>query len=217
MQALVLVVPVSYAALYAAAAHAFWKAPYPWSGFAMPWRDHKTRALALVVVNVLIVGPAMGLVFLAFLAAPRGGALPAVIGALGSAVVYDVLFWAAHRACHTNLWAFKHVHAVHHRWMDTTNPICAFYTHPLEMALVNVAPFLFALWICGVDLYTSSVMMIIATLMTQRTHGDPDGTHSRHHSHMTCQYGALGLMDRWMGTTCSASRCGLKKPQEDKV
>lgn len=205
------VAALAYTSLYAGTAYAFRVHGGVVGGgtdrdafFERPVAD---RAVSAIVINVVFVAPAMGVLFLEYVAEEWRGPVAAVRAAAVAALVYDALFWAAHRACHTDARLYARIHSVHHQWERTVDAASAFHAHPAEMALVNVAPLLVALWLGGADAYTALAVMLVATVMTQRAHSDPHGTHDRHHAHRTCQFGALGVVDALAGTRCSPERC----------
>lgn len=174
-----------------------------------------TRAsVAVTAFNVAIVGPALATWFLTVAVAPLSAgdcvAWRQYAAAAGAALLYDLMFWALHSVCHSSALLYRHVHAWHHRWERTTHARSAFDAHPLEMACVNVAPLLLALWLTGAHAVTCVAVLLIGTAMTQRTHADWAGTHDKHHAHRVCGLGALGYADALFGTTC-AVRCAAGK------
>lgn len=180
------------------------------------WTDHSLDAGAPVatpvskrnvLLNVALIAPVLGLWFLNCGTTDTQTDLCLVwrvYVVATTAVAYDVFFWAAHRWMHETPELYARIHAAHHRWRYTTHAGSAFDAHPLEMALVNVAPLLAALWLAGADAPTGVAVMLGGTVMTLRAHSDPCGAHNFHHAHRTCGFGALGWMDRVMGTRCGA-------------
>lgn len=60
-------------------------------------------------------------------------------------VFNDMWFYACHRALHTR-WLFKHVHAVHHRSIDT-NPFTAYSFHAIEALVLGIWLIPLCVWV----------------------------------------------------------------------
>ena len=183
-----------------------------WSNDTQPKPQHSQFYLYL---NVGVIGPTMALLFLFYGARPNGtdSFLSQGLAAVLAVLLYDAFFWALHLLCHTSSFLYVHVHAWHHRWTRTSHGQSALDCHPLEMICVDMAPFLLALYLTGVETWLATLMLAVGSVMTQWTHATLDSSHDCHHAHRTCGFGTMWFFDWLAGTKCNAATCGRRMKQ----
>lgn len=109
----------------------------------------------------------------------------------------EVIFYYVHQAFHTVPFLIK-LHALHH---EITGPftLATFYCHPVEMLAGNLAPFIIAGKLAGLNFQTMRLWHFIAVFNTMiSAHGGYqafNSTHDQHHKNKTHTYGLIGLMD----------------------
>lgn len=108
----------------------------------------------------------------------------------------ETLFFIGHKALHTNM-LYRSIHYVHHRF-GNPEPVCAFYAHPVEFAVVNVQsvilapaficvhPSVFTFWVC-LSIWSGNM-----------AHRSDAGVHRVHHRLPQANFGiGLYMLDRW--------------------
>ncbi|XP_048752717.1 fatty acid hydroxylase domain-containing protein 2-like isoform X2 [Ostrea edulis] len=123
----------------------------------------------------------------------------------GFVVIEEIGFYYSHRLMHSSF-LYKRVHKKHHEW---TAPIglTAVYSHPIEMLVTNLIPFLCGPVVFGSCLVTALWWFAIAFTVTIIHHSgyhlpllpSPE-FHDFHHLKFTGNYGVLGVLDRLHGT-----------------
>jgi sterol desaturase/sphingolipid hydroxylase (fatty acid hydroxylase superfamily) len=109
----------------------------------------------------------------------------------------EVIFYYVHYAFHKVPFLIK-FHALHH---EITGPftLATFYCHPVEMLAGNLAPFIVAGKLSGLNFQTMRLWHFIAVFNTMiSAHGGYqvfNSTHDQHHKTKTHTYGLIGLMD----------------------
>lgn len=123
----------------------------------------------------------------------------------------EVWFYCAHRLFHWSPWLYKTIHKKHHEHSNVIS-FCTLYVHPLEHVLINLGAVFIGPVIWRTDIVTLIIWMNIATLNAVMSHSGvvhpwyPQfiqniiHAHDFHHSHFTCHYGAIGLLDRLFQT-----------------
>ena len=124
----------------------------------------------------------------------------------------EAWFYFTHIALHSE-WAYANIHYVHHSW---TAPIAvvSVYAHPIEHLFGSVPTLLLGPLIIGPHWSVWALWTAFATLNTIGGHTgwhfpfggpinlfqSPEG-HDFHHSHFTQNYGVLGILDAFFGTS----------------
>mmetsp|Transcript_5130 Transcript_5130/g.8646 ORF Transcript_5130/g.8646 Transcript_5130/m.8646 type:complete len:350 (+) Transcript_5130:34-1083(+) len=120
----------------------------------------------------------------------------------------DIIFYFAHRGCHEIKFLYKHVHKIHHQFINTYG-ISATACHPFEHVFVNLLTVIGAPIVSGLPLLPFWGWAAIACLQTTAAHcgyGNPfrkiqvgNATpHDFHHHFQNCEFGngANGFSDR---------------------
>lgn len=117
----------------------------------------------------------------------------------------DILFYWIHRLLHTSYF-YQRIHKQHHQFYVTIG-IAAQYAHPIELALGNVMPVMFASVVFKYHLFVMASWLGIAMLATTIHHSGftmplapTDGFHDFHHSHVVCNFGNSVVWDWLFGT-----------------
>lgn len=114
----------------------------------------------------------------------------------------EILFYYTHVLFHS--YYFWKYHSVHH---TSTGPyaLCTFYCHPLEMALVNIAPLVVSALVAGLNFQTMRLWHMVAVTNTVVVaHGGfkvfGNKFHDLHHQYKNCNYGLFEILDKAHGT-----------------
>jgi len=116
----------------------------------------------------------------------------------------DIMFYYAHRLLHIP-YLYEKVHKIHHRW-TTPIAISAMYTHPFEQAFANILPVVLAARFAGLGKGAMRLWHVITLVNTLvAAHGGYKipyykNMHDKHHTDLNCNYGVLGILDRFHGT-----------------
>jgi len=120
----------------------------------------------------------------------------------------EIGFYYGHRFLHIPFF-YRHVHQMHHEFTAPIAMSCE-YAHPIEMLFVNVLPLVLGPIIGGAHLVTMWVWLATALLSTLYSHSgyhssySPFGestSHDFHHSARRDNYGSLGILDWFHGTS----------------
>jgi sterol desaturase/sphingolipid hydroxylase (fatty acid hydroxylase superfamily) len=181
-------------------------------------RAEQKRLTFLNLALLLGLGVAVtALVLRGTLPLPQGLPAPATFAVETAAYVllFDAYFYVLHRLLHTR-WAFRHVHAVHHRAreVDLWSTIAM---HPIEfVAIVGFVPLALCLW----PVHVASLLAVCTFLGASIAFAHSGflfrpatdrallgvryltpRIHASHHASRSCNYGAITtLLDRAAGT-----------------
>ena len=170
------------------------------------------RAVGVVLFNQ-VLGTLPALVAVYFLIQWRGVDLSAApppiwrmgLGLVGLVLVEELLFYGVHRAMHQKA-LFRRFHRIHHEFKESIG-IATHYVHFLEHLLGNLLPIFAGVLIFGTHPLTTFIWVGLAVTNAIHTHsgyrwpGLPWSVeHDFHHWNITGSYGAIGLLDRLLGT-----------------
>jgi len=113
----------------------------------------------------------------------------------------EIFFYYSHAFLHLPYF-YKRVHKIHHRW-TAPMAISATYAHPFEHLLSNVLPLFFSARLAGLNYTTMRIWYVTALINTLLiAHGGYalNNFHDLHHVYFNCNYGVLGILDRFHGT-----------------
>jgi methylsterol monooxygenase len=115
--------------------------------------------------------------------------------------VEEILFFYVHRLLHYRLF-YKWIHFIHHQYRHSYADV-ALYTHPIEHIICNGIPVIVGPVLLQSDFTTTSIWMTIVITNACYTHSgtNTDDMHDIHHKNSSYNYGVLGLMDQWYGTS----------------
>jgi sterol desaturase/sphingolipid hydroxylase (fatty acid hydroxylase superfamily) len=139
------------------------------------------------------------------------------VASLVFVVIDDAWFYWTHRWLHANTRAYKMIHRIHHRSIDTT-PLTGLSFHPVEAFIINVPLAVLPIFI-GVQSNFLIAAIYISTLNNVLGHNGfewaprwwdrlpilrlktPSIHHNLHHEKSRGNYGLyFTYWDRWMGT-----------------
>ena len=120
-------------------------------------------------------------------------------------LVEEVVFYAVHRTLHRPT-LFRRFHRVHHEFRESVG-ITTHYVHPVEHWLGNLFPALAGIVLVGAHPVTMLVWVCLAITNAIHTHAGYalpwmswGVDHDFHHYNVRECYGAIGLLDRLLGT-----------------
>jgi sterol desaturase/sphingolipid hydroxylase (fatty acid hydroxylase superfamily) len=113
----------------------------------------------------------------------------------------EILFFYAHVLLHTS-WFYENVHKIHHSWVYPSG-IAAYHCHPIEHAICNVIPVLVAGWVANLSFETARLWHFISVISAILSHSGyvMFSFHYLHHVNYYINYGVIGWMDNWHGTS----------------
>lgn len=173
------------------------------------------KAVRVVLRNQLL-GTLPVLVAFCFLLELRGVDLTAppdtwttILWHLGVAVLAEeVLFYAVHRTMHRPA-LFRRYHRIHHEFRETIG-IATHYVHYVEHLLGNLLPVFAGVLLVGAHPVTVLLWVALAVTNAIHTHAgfalpwmSWGVDHDWHHHNIRDCYGAIGLLDRVLGTDTS--------------
>lgn len=123
-------------------------------------------------------------------------------------ILTDVVFYTTHRICHEVPFMYRHVHKVHHVFVETYG-VCASACHPVEQILVNLNTVITPVVLLGLPYHWMTIWLCITVANTIGSHsgyswgGKPivaSYTHDQHHKFQLCEYGINVICDRLFRT-----------------
>lgn len=121
------------------------------------------------------------------------------------ALVEEILFYAVHRTMHRPA-LFRRFHRTHHEFRETIS-IATHYVHPVEHLLGNLMPVFAGPLLVGAHPVTTLIWAGIAVTNALHSHAgfalpwmSWTVDHDFHHFNIRGCYGAMGLVDRILGT-----------------
>lgn len=135
--------------------------------------------------------------------------IPSPLRVLGDLAILlacqEVLFYGFHRALH---WRplMKRFHRMHHEFKEPIG-ICTHYVHWVEHMTGNLIPVFAGIVVSGCHLWVGLTWVAIVVVNAIHTHSDYHFPwmgyavdHDWHHYHVFGNYGAMGVLDRLLGT-----------------
>lgn len=116
----------------------------------------------------------------------------------------EIFFYYGHRLFHLPI-LYSRFHKIHHRWKKPI-ALSAFYAHPAEHLLVNIAPVLVSGYLAGLGKVEMRLWLCVATINALLfAHGGYKlplykNRHDIHHREFNRNYGVLGILDYIHGT-----------------
>lgn len=119
-----------------------------------------------------------------------------------SLVVLDIIFYSVHYGLHASPYFYKNIHKVHHQYHDNLIAIMSVYAHPLEFLACGILGTAAGPVLCNCHPMTACSFVALCTLVGCKDHcGYQTGyAHHRHHQFNKGSFGAIRLIDFFMGT-----------------
>lgn len=124
---------------------------------------------------------------------------------VGLVLIEEALFYAVHRTMHRPA-LFRRFHRIHHEFRESIG-IATHYVHFVEHLLGNLLPIFAGILLIGTHPVTAGLWVMLAVANAIHTHSGYrwpflpwSVEHDFHHWNVTGSYGAIGLLDRLLGT-----------------
>eukprot|EP00672_Neobodo_designis_P002174 CAMPEP_0174856714 /NCGR_PEP_ID=MMETSP1114-20130205/36180_1 /TAXON_ID=312471 /ORGANISM="Neobodo designis, Strain CCAP 1951/1" /LENGTH=333 /DNA_ID=CAMNT_0016091519 /DNA_START=29 /DNA_END=1030 /DNA_ORIENTATION=- len=127
----------------------------------------------------------------------------------GLMLLTDAWFFFTHRMCHQVPFLYKHVHKLHHTWVEPY-AVSATAAHPFEQFLVNMHTVNLPCILLGAPWRWYLLWFCLAMVNTCTSHSgfdlrfifgfDGNVAHDRHHHYQRSEFGTNFLCDRIFGT-----------------
>ncbi|KAG5683683.1 hypothetical protein PVAND_012949 [Polypedilum vanderplanki] len=171
-------------------------------------------ALPLVLFNQLILNPIVTCIFVTIGRKTLSSAhiryttsfQQLMIDIIVYQLIYEACFYYAHRLFHHKYFYAK-IHKVHHKFTAPVS-LMATYAHPIEHIFANMLPIVIPISLLKLPISTSWIVMTLTTIATL---GDHSGYHlpflhspqfhDWHHAKFSECYGAMGILDKFHGTS----------------